>query len=94
MSLLDVINLSSEHGIMQATCNNHCARLAQDRFDWREWHDDMGENQGNRHLIAELESGNRVPSDRTDYRFSLSYFLPAFPCSGHTEESLYRYIAI
>jgi hypothetical protein len=79
---------------MQATCNNHCARLAQDRFDWREWHDDMGENQGNRHLIAELESGNRVSSDRIKYRFSFSYFLPVFPCSGHTEESLYRYIAI
>jgi hypothetical protein len=44
MSLLDVINLSSEHGIMQATCNNHCARLAQDRFDWIGWHDDMGGN--------------------------------------------------
>jgi hypothetical protein len=79
---------------MQATCNNHCATLPPDRFDWIGWHDDMGGNQGNRHLITELESGNRVSSDRIKYRFSLSYFLASFPCSGHTEESLYRYIAI
>jgi len=79
---------------MQATCNNLCARLAQDRFVLGEWHDDMGENQGNRHLIAELESGNRVLSDGIKYRFSLSYFLAVIPCPGHMEESLYRYIAI
>ena len=79
---------------MQATCNNHCARLAQDAFVLGEWHDGMGENRGNRHLITELESGNRALSDGIKYRFSLSYFLPVIPCSGHTEESLYRYIAI
>jgi hypothetical protein len=79
---------------MQATCNNHCARLAQDRFVLGELGNDMGGNWGNRHLITELESGNRALSDGIKYRFSLSYFLPAFPCSGHTEESLYRYIAI
>ena len=77
---------------MQATCNNLCVTLAQDRFDWREWYHDMGGNQGNRHLIAELESGNRVSSDRAEYRFSFSYFLPSFPCSGHIEELSHIFI--
>ncbi len=94
MTLCDLINRKKDHGIMQATCNNHCVRLAQERFVLGEWYHDMGENQGNRHLITELESGNRVPSDGIKYRFSLSYFLPVIPCPRHTEESLYRYIAI
>ena len=32
VTLCDLINRKKDHGIMQATCNNHCARLPPDRF--------------------------------------------------------------